>query len=162
MAYLFHPQFIAKAAIIEQPNALARKKAKWFNFIVTILISFVGTLTLTWGIAMEEIIKFLAGDAGNHPYMGFLFSLGFSMVISMAVSTIIQLLFILWMWLCRLYRNCFKSIRIKSSDSITQPQATLDDWLDDVNFHIWSIMWNTTRGLGISLIVVLSALIIPR
>ena len=162
MAYLFHQQFIAKPAIVEQTNALARKKAKRFNFIVTMLISFINTLTLAWGIALEEIIRFLAGDVGNQPYMGFLFSLGFSIVISTTVSTIIQLLSILWMRLCKLYRNHSNSLTIESPYSTTQPQTTIDDWLDEVNFHIWSIIWHTTRGLGISLIIVSSSLIILR
>jgi hypothetical protein len=81
-----------------------RKKAKYLNAVITMLISFVGTLTIGWGISLGEVIKFLVRDVSNLNYLGFLVGLGLSISIAMAISAVIQLFSTLWTWLYKRYR----------------------------------------------------------
>lgn len=161
MIYLPQQQLIAIRTVTPQQRTSARKKAKRLNLVITMLISFVGTLTLSWGISLGEVIKFLARDASNLHYLGFLVGLGLSISIAMALSTFIQLFSALWTWLYKRYR-CSRSTTINPPHSTKQHQLTIYDYLDEVNFQIWSIIWNTSRGLGLSLAFVLVVLIIVR
>ncbi|NEQ55195.1 MAG: hypothetical protein F6K11_34590 [Leptolyngbya sp. SIO3F4] len=160
MIYLPQQQFTAITTVAPQHRTSARKKTKRLNLVITMLISFVGTLTLSWGISLGEVIKFLVRDAINLHYLGFLVGLGISISIAVALSAVIQLFSALWTWLYKRYRYS-RSTTINPPHS-TQHQLTIYDYLDEVNFQIWSIIWNTIRGLGLSLAFVLVVLIIVR
>ena len=161
VTYLSRQQFIPRTKVSSQPMTSARKKAKCLNAIITMLISFVGTLTISWGISLGEVIQFLVRDTSNLNNLGFLVGLGLSISIAMAISAVIQLFSALWAWLYKRYRYP-RSTTIQPLYCVKSYQLTSYDYLDEINFQIWSVIWNTTRGLGLSLVFVLGVLIIAR
>lgn len=162
MAYITQKQLVIAQKVSPKPRASAHKRAKRLNWFITTLISFAGTLMMSWGITLGEVVRFLVRDSGDLRYLGFLVGLGLSIGMAMAISAFIQLLSAIWLWLYKRYHNHSKSRATRLPHSTTQHQTTIDDFLDEVNFQIWSIIGNTTRGLSLSLAFVFIILILSN
>ena len=162
MTYITQQQLLVATEATPRSRASVCKRSNRLNLFITMLISFVGTLTMSWGFALGEVARLLVRDSGDLHYLGFLVGLGLGLGMAMAISAFIQLLFAIWIWLCKCYCNCFRNGATRFPHTTTQHQTNIDAFLDEVNFQIWSIIGNTIRGLGLSLAFVFGILILGR